>query len=478
MASGFRRKRGEDEYLFIDGKAMRADEVLRIDVGPTAVPGQEEAQAARDAQAQVEAGLFARSRASMRALSEDDAFGLRETSTAVPGGPTPDEGEQDGESGRPRGVSKYDDRLMYEDRRQIRRKTLVIGGLLLVAILVSLCVSYGYSYRIYSPIDVVQCYGQWFRLRFIQIFDPVNYTQARFAVLQTYSMYGDVCSQVLQVFKYVFCGILLAVAGMLYQNTFRNPIAAPSMLGVSNGTSIALLIMVLIFGSKAESYANLYYAFSFIGGGVMLLLVIFGGKWISGNGKFNVVNMLLMGTILSQLSGVIMTYVQNYVFTDEEWLVYYDLQNASTTETYWVFVIIAICTVVTFIPVVLYRFQLNLVSFTDAETKLLGIDPDRLRSMALICGSLMVLTAQVSAGQVSMMSLVVPFVARAAFGAEFRKQLVGTCLIGALLMLLCGDLSTIIYFDETVPINLGSIVTVVMLPLFVWIMAVQQRAWE
>ena len=472
MASGSRRKRGNDEYIFIDGKVMRSDEVVRIDV-ETLAPGQQQAAEEHAAQQREVAGAFARSRASLRAMGDDDAFGLRGEGTLAPGAPA-----QEGEEGQPeRELTKSDVKLMFEDSRKTRNKCIVFGVALAIVVLFSLCVSHGYYFRFYSPIDVFQCYGEWFRLRVIQLTDPTSYSSERMAVMQSLTMYTDVISQVFQVAKYALCGVLLAVAGALYQNTFRNPIAAPSMLGVSNGMSLAMLFMILIYSTSARTYTNMYYIFTYIGGGAVLLLVIFGGKWISGKGQFNVVNMLLVGTIVSQLSSVIMTYVQNYVFTEDEWYEYYMLQTATDMDSIWGGISIAACTVLVFVPIIIFRFQLNLVSFSDAETKLLGINPDKLRAMALVCGSLMVLTAQVNTGQVSMVSLIVPFIARAVFGAEFRKQLLGTCLIGALLLLVCGDLTSLIYIDN-IPIDLGSIVTIVTLPLFVWMLAIQQRAWE
>ena len=472
MASGSRRKRGNDEYIFIDGKVMRSDEVVRIDV-ETLAPGQQQAQEERAEQQREVAGAFARSRASLRAMNDDDAFGLRSEGALAPGAPA-----KEGEEG-PAGevLTKSDVKLMFEDSRKTRNKCIAFGVVLAIVVLFSLCVSHGYYFRFYSPIDVFQCYGEWFRLRFIQLTDPTSFSSERMAVMQSLTMYTDVMSQVFQVAKYAVCGILLAVAGALYQNTFRNPIAAPSMLGVSNGMSLAMLFMILIYSTSARTYTNMYYIFTYIGGGAVLLLVIFGGKWISGKGQFNVVNMLLVGTIVSQLSSVIMTYVQNYIFTEDEWYEYYMLQTATDMDSIWGGISIAACTVLVFVPIIIFRFQLNLVSFSDAETKLLGINPDKLRAMALVCGSLMVLTAQVNTGQVSMVSLIVPFIARAVFGAEFRKQLLGTCLIGALLLLVCGDLTSLIYIDD-IPIDLGSIVTIVTLPLFVWMLAIQQRAWE
>ena len=505
MAGFSRRKRGGDEYLFVDGKAMRADEVLRFDVSEeSSVPGQAEAQS--DASfSQESANAFARSRASLR--TDDDVFGMRSAPPSTPGAPAPGERDAGRPADRPDGApvgrpeaapdgargdtpdgpaqpdrvltgkAKYDDKLFFEDRRKTRRKCLALGIVLVAAMLFSLCLGSTYDITLYSPLDVVHAWGEWFRLRFVQLTDPVGFPAERLRVRHNFELYAEIMDQPILVFKFVVCGAMLAVAGCLYQNTFRNPIAAPSMLGVSNGMSLALLLLVLLFGAEATALTNLYFIFSYVGGALVLLLVIAGGKLLSGKGRFNVVSMLLMGTIISQLSGVIMTFVQNYVFTDEMWTVYYELQTATGVSSWVGYITILVCGILTFVPVVLLRFQLNLVSFSDAETKLLGIDPEKLRALALVIGSMMVLTAQTNTGQVSMISLIVPFIARAVFGAEFRKQLVGTCLIGAIVMLVCGDISLLINVDE-VPVDMGTIVTIFMLPLFVWMMAAASRSWE
>jgi ABC-type Fe3+-siderophore transport system permease subunit len=76
-----------------------------------------------------------------------------------------------------------------------------------------------------------------------------------------------------------------------------------------------------------------------------------------------------------------------------------------------------------------------------------------------------------------MVSLVVPFAARAVFGSEFRKQLLGNVLLGALVLLVCRDLvSCIPFVGDGVP--LGTMVTFVTLPAFVWVMAIAQRQWN
>lgn len=474
MAIGSKRNRGGDEYIFIDGRAMRADEVVRIDLrdsGSTAVPGQDQAtsvpgakeaslaeRAKRDAD-RTEAKREGAMRRGARRLREDDAFAL--TDEAMEGSVSFEQTAA----------------LMQEDRAIMRRKCLAFGGVLAVVAAVSLCMSSSLTGTFHSPLEVLQSIGTWFQLAYTQIFHAALYTDALREVNATMPFYADCMLQVWTVFKYLACGALLALSGMLYQNTFRNPIAAPSMLGVTNGISFALLILVVQYGHAALQHMDLYYLYSFVGGAAVLVIVMVGGKLISGKGRFNVVDMILMGTIISQLLGVVITYAQAVILTDEAWEVYYQMQNATGIRTTMTYVSLIVGGIVALVPIVVFRFKLNLISFSEQETRLLGVNPTKLRLLALGCGSLMILIATLNAGQVAMASLIVPFIARAVFGSEFRKQLVGNVIIGALLLLVCGDVGTLIKFDG-LAVGMGTVVSVVAVPLFVWMLAIRQRSWE
>ncbi len=453
MAFGTKRMRGDNEYVFVDGRMLKADEVIRIEVdSPVAAPGQAEAEG-RGRRGRLS------NRESLRALNNSDAFEMREEFL--------DE------------LVSYEraESLMADDRRKMRRKILLFGGLFLALLLFSLCKSEGYFMTWYSPLDVLACYGCWFKLQFIRIFKSAAFAAARAAVIEQHSMYYDVTNQLASVWRYCMCGGLLALSGMLYQNAFRNPIAAPSMLGISNGMNMATLVMVMLFGELAVSMAKIYFVFSYASGVGVLLLVLLGGKWMSGKGQFNVVNMLLMGTVISQLLGVIMTFIQNTFMTTAQWLVFYEMQESMVDLGIWANISIIFGLCVSLVPVFVFRFRLNLISFSDEEPKLLGVDPEKLRVMALACGSMMILTAQINAGQISVVSLVIPFIARYVFGSEFRKQLVGNVILGMIVLLACVDIQSCIYISW-MEVGLSSVVTIMSMPLFIWMLVVRQRSWE
>lgn len=355
----------------------------------------------------------------------------------------------------------------------------VIASIVVLAVLsfFSLCIKVAPGIEFYSPLEVISSLFEWVRLWFVQVFDPSHYADQRMQALEALPMYESVAFRFGTVLTYLICGVLLAVSGMLYQNTFRNPIAAPSMLGVSNGIDIAILVLVLQFGWAAKGMTNLYFVYSLIGGLAVLFLVMLGGKWMSGKGRFNAVNMILMGTIVSQLLSVVMTYARTNFLTEEDWDVLYMFQQGLNVQNEWTVISLIIGAAISIVPIVMFRFKMNLISFSNEETRLLGVNPNGIKLLALACGSLMILIAQINTGQVAMISLVVPFLVRAVFGAEFRKQLVGNVLVGAIVLVFCGDLATMILIDGTA-VGLGPVVTIATLPIFVWILAIRQRSWD
>lgn len=493
------RKNGSEEYVFLNGHVMRSDEAIRINLGDSysgsdkvlapgqkevsKVPGQEAAHAdlASQARAVKEAGSKRKAtsnksvsatdgsikkrsfsdsfRRGFKALEEDDAFALTQ--------------ELDGGS-----VSfELSEHLRLYDRKTLRNKVFGIGGVLLVVTLFALCMSSTQIGSFHSPMEMMNSIATWVRLSFIGLTQPTLWQSEYTDVLISMPYYSDCLLQLWLVFKNVVCGAFLALAGMLYQNTFRNPIAAPSILGISNGINVAILVLVLQLGYGALQRPDLYFLYSFIGGIAVLLVVMLGGKAISGKGNFNTVNLILMGTVVSQLLGVIITFVQAYYVDEQGWEVYQMLVSASGSITVWNYLSVFVVGLLVLVPIVLYRFKLNLVSFGDEESRLLGVNPTRMRVVALGCGSLLMLIAQLNLGQIAMASLIIPFVSRAIFGSEFKKQLLGNLLLGALFMLLCYILGTFISF-EGYPVGTAVVVSVAAIPLFVWMLAIQQRSWE
>lgn len=372
------------------------------------------------------------------------------------------------------------------DARAQRRRVAVCAAACALLFFVALCplgaagqyYANASAYSMLSPLDVVQCvylHACQLVAYSTHAFDP--HTGAWLSEHAPY--YWAFEKRFLVVAATCVCAVLLSLSGMLFQNVFRNPIAGPSMLGVSSGVSIGLMVLVFVYGSQAEAMLQERYALCYACGlGVLLLVLLIGWLMTRKGGSLNLMNMLLAGMILSQLLGFAVSYVTLFLMEPSDYLTYFKLSQmlvVSTEPFSWL--CLALASAAAIVPVYLLRFELNLLSFGELEARSLGAKLGVLRAVALVCGTVMVLTALIHTGAVGLVSLIVPFMARGIFGCEFRQQLVGNMCLGVVFLLLCRCIVDFVPFVGD-GIGLGSIVGIVALPVFLVLMARQTRGWE
>ena len=367
--------------------------------------------------------------------------------------------------------------LFSEDRSMRHKKNALLTALLVVLGLFSLFVDGGFG-GLFNPIEVFTCYGIWFQQTFAQLFDTTSAVSVN-DILANHASYFRILSRAGVTAMTIICGAVLAVAGSLYQSAFRNPIASPSMLGVSSAIQLGDVIMVLVFDVAASMHLGQRYLICY-GCVIVVMAALFGAsRLMTGKHRpLNVINLLLCAMIITQIIGVIITYVTMFIFTLEQWEAYNRLSEALTVDlTGLGWLSLFVTCIIGLVPVILLRFRLNGLNFDDTEMRLLGIDASRLRLFALICGTILLMGVQVQMGTVAMLALVVPHISRMVFGAEFRKQFWGNILIGASLLVLCRIVVGFVPFIGTfLPISV--VLNFLVLPFFVWMLATQQRGWE
>ena len=377
--------------------------------------------------------------------------------------------------------SFFEPETLVKDRRALRVKCAVLAAVVLVAMLLSCCVSVT-TYEVYSLGQVFEAFGVWFKTTFSVLFQGAAYTTVD--LMEMCPQYYQVLNRLGITFMALLCGIVLAMSGMIYQGVFANPIAAPTMLGVSGGLNMGLLVFVGIYGTSA-TYATLpHYLFAYGGAVAALVVVLAISKLISGPDGFSVVDMLLVGSIISQVLSQIVLYVSYYVFDDSTWLTYTKINEVLSVDTdpiAYAFLIVAF--VVSFVPIYLARFQLNALSFSKAEARGMGINLNTMRYASLALATIMVIAAMAHSGMVGMAALIVPFISRAFFGAEYRKQVLGNILIGGGLIVICRTIAALLsivlhYMGFTFNFPIGIVVSLLCMPIFVWIIAIQQRTWN
>jgi len=261
-------------------------------------------------------------------------------------------------------------------------------------------------------------------------------------------------------------GAALAGAGAAYQNLFRNPLVSPDILGVSGGCALGAVTGILL-ALPIAAIQGLAFACGLAAVGLVLAI----GGWIRSHDR--VLTLILTGVVVGSLFGAGIAFAK-YVA---------DPYNQLPAITFWLLgsfsgvlpkdLAYALpLIVVGFVPLVLLRWRVNLLSLPDDEARALGVDVARLR-LAVIAAATLVTSAGVAiAGIIGWVGLVIPHAARLLVGAEFARVLPISALLGGAFMLLVDTLCRTAARTELPP---GVLTALVGTPVFIWLLAVTFR---
>ncbi|MDR3136556.1 MAG: iron ABC transporter permease [Coriobacteriales bacterium] len=373
--------------------------------------------------------------------------------------------------------------------KDTRRVVIAFGLATAFIALLSLCLPYrgidtmGSGGTIYPLGDVLDCYRLWFDLTIAPLFDNTLYNLttlklAQFSQTHEGGMYTMVTNRAMATAIVAVCGMMLAVSGLLFQASFRNPLATPSMLGVSDGVTLGCIVFAWLGNGSISEDPGLYLLCVYGFGAAAVVVVLFLSRGISGGARYNVFDMLLLGTVITQLLNGVNAFVQNFVMDYGTWQLFYNVQQAGDAlHDPLVQGVVAGVFVITVVPALMLRFRLNLIAFSNDEGRMMGVRSGLLRGLALVLGATMQLAAIASIGQVAMLSLAVPFLVRYLMPSDFRSQFLGNCLIGTALLLVCMIIQHFALIGIiTVPV--GTIVSILIIPFFVWVIALGRGRWS
>lgn len=260
-------------------------------------------------------------------------------------------------------------------------------------------------------------------------------------------------SRLPQAVTALLSGAALAVSGLMLQTLFSNPLADPSILGVSSGASLGVAAVMLvsgggifalgIFGYMAVVLAALVGALA-----VLAVIIAFSTRIKSS------VMLLVVGIMVGYLAGSLVTLL-NFNARAEGVVSYVvwgmgDFSGVSSEKlpVYALFVGVGI--LVSFLLIK----PMNALLMGERYSMNLGVNIRRTRVLLLLATG--VLTAIVTAfcGPISFIGLAVPHIARLLFNTSNHKILVpGVLLTGAAVALLCNLLTNMLSGGEVIPLN-------------------------
>lgn len=266
-------------------------------------------------------------------------------------------------------------------------------------------------------------------------------------------------SRVPQTVTAMLCGAALAVSGLLLQTCFRNPLAGPSILGITNGASLGVAIVILVCGSVINfpagggpgevlaGFITIVIA-AFIGAMTIIAMLLALTSVVRNN-----LMLLIVGIMVSYLTSSIVSLCNFFANADNvHSYVMWGMGSFSDVTLQQLPFFSGLCIIGLILAFLLVK-PLNLLLLGENYATNLGLNIRSTRRMILI--STGILTAVVTAfcGPVAFIGLAVPHIARLLTGTSNHTVLLpATILCGAVIALLC-NIICIIPGNIVIPLN-------------------------
>lgn len=254
-------------------------------------------------------------------------------------------------------------------------------------------------------------------------------------------------------------GCALSAAGASYQGTFQNPMAAPDILGASAGASFgAALAIVLGLGDAMVT------VFAFASGLLCVGLVIFVGGRAKGK---RVIGLILAGIMIGSLFSSGTSFIKLMADPAQQlpaityWLMG-SLNGAAGRDV--VFALIPM--VIGLVPLFVLRWRINILTLGDEEARTMGVNAPRLRTLVILCATLVTAAAVSVSGVIGWVGLVIPHLARRLVGNNYRHLMPASMLFGALFLLLVDDIAR---NAMTTEIPIGILTSFIGAPFFIYL---------
>lgn len=255
-------------------------------------------------------------------------------------------------------------------------------------------------------------------------------------------------------------GMALSVAGTSYQCIFRNPMAAPDILGASTGAAFGAALAILrgLGGTEVTLFA-------FVSSMACVALVMLCSSLCRGN---PIVDLVLSGIMIGSLFSAATSYLKLIA----------DPNNSLPAITYWMMGSLAgasagklayvwIPMLLAFIPIMALRWKINLLTLDDDEARSMGVNTRLTRGVVIVCATLLTAASVSVSGMIGWVGLVIPHLARRVVGGDCRILIPASALIGGTFLIAVDDLARCLYTTE---LPLGVLTAFIGAPFFIYLM--------
>lgn len=335
---------------------------------------------------------------------------------------------------------------LFEHRAHGRWVSFVIAGFVLVVVMI---LSLGIGRTTIAPNVVVGILAHnWFDV-------AATYTESQQMVVMAVRLP--------RILAAVLVGGALALAGAAYQGLFRNPMVSPDILGASTGASFGAAFAILWgFSIHVVQFSAFLCGF----GAVVVTMLL--SRFLS-HGRSSILTLVLCGMVVGTLFQSLVSLVKFTADPDSKLPeITYWLMGSIAKVTWDDLVALSIPVVIGVVPIVLVRWRLNTLAFGEDAAASLGVNVRGLRTILIVCATLLTACVVAMAGVVGWVGLIVPHMARFLGGSDNRAVIPLSLLSGGAFLLIVDTACRTLMASE---LPLGILTSVIGAPFFIAILA-------
>ena len=279
-----------------------------------------------------------------------------------------------------------------------------------------------------------------------------------------------------QAITALLAGIGLSVSGLLMQTLFRNPLADPSLLGISSGSSLGVALVVLLGTATGLSVSTLalWSTFgvtvaAFLGAFAVLLLILALSSRLR-----SMVSLVLVGIMIAYIAGSVTDILK--FFSQKEGLHSFviwglgSFSNVSKAQLPFFAIAVVGGAAASFL---LFK-TLNLLLLGERYAENLGVNIKRSSMLIILVSGFLTAIITAFCGPIAFLGLAVPHIARFLFRSSDHKLLIpATAFLGMDLALFCNLIARLPSFEGNLPIN--SVTALIGAPIVLWVIFHRQR---
>ena len=285
-------------------------------------------------------------------------------------------------------------------------------------------------------------------------------------------------SRLPQAVTAMLCGSSLAASGLLLQTYFHNPLAGPSILGITNGASLGVAIVMLVtggvIGSATAGFSDLrlvgfvaVVAAAFAGAMVVTVLLLFVTKFVK-----NDLAILILGIMVGYLTSSFVSLCNFFANAESvHTYVNWGMGSFSNVNLSQLPLFGGLCLMGLLIAILLAK-PLNAILLGENYATNLGFNMMSTRLLILFSTGILTAVTTAFCGPVAFIGLAVPHIARLLMQeADHRVLLPATILMGAVIALLC---NIICLLPQNLIIPLNAVTPIFGAPVIIYIIMRRQ----